>query len=102
MVGMWYKIQNQQVHLFILAKPNAKKTLLTKITEEGLHIALQAKPHDGEANKVLISYLAKLFRLPKSQIVLKRGEASRYKHVLLPLTSVVQQFFENPIELLSL
>lgn len=93
---MWYKIQNKQVTLNIFAKPNAKKTVLIKISDRWLHIALHAKPHQGEANKELISYLAKLFRLPKSKIILQRGEGSRHKQVIMPLTDAIKQLLDDP------
>jgi len=93
---MWYKIQNQQVILQILAKPNAKKTALLGISDEGLLISIHAKPDQGNANKELISYLSTLFRLPKSRIILQRGERSRHKQVVLPLTEVVQQLLDEP------
>lgn len=93
---MWFKIENQQVKLFIFAKPNAKRTALVKINEESLHIALHAKPHESEANKALITYLAKLFQLPKSRIILHRGENSRYKIMIVPLTIQVTEFINHP------
>lgn len=61
---MWFKIQNQHARINIFAKPNAKKTTFLGIGEQGLLISLHAKPHQGEANKVLIAYLAKLFYSP--------------------------------------
>lgn len=95
---MWFKILGQQVELQILAKPNAKITLLQLVNEQGMHIAIHAKPHQGEANKELINYLSKLFRIPKSKITLKRGEGSRHKVVILPLTANLQCFLDNPSE----
>lgn len=93
---MWYKIENQQVKINILAKPNAKKTALLTVSEQGMQIALHAKPHHGEANKELISYLSMLLRLPKSHIHLLRGESSKHKQVLLPLSDVVQELLNYP------
>lgn len=92
---MWFKIQSQHVELRIFAKPNAKKTALVAVDERELHIQLHAKPQEGEANKVLIEYLAKLLRLPKKQIILQRGEASRHKLVVVPLTDTVRAFLDN-------
>ncbi len=86
---MWYKIQNQQVRIKIFAKPNAKKTAFLGIGEHGLLISLHAKPHQGAANKELIAYLSKLFHLPKTQIILLKGEESRHKLVVVPLTDSV-------------
>jgi hypothetical protein len=92
---MWFKIQNQQVNVWILAKPNAKKTALLSISEKELHIALRAKPQKGEANKELISYLSQLFDLPKSQIILKSGEGNKYKRVIMPLTEKIQRLLDG-------
>lgn len=89
---MWFKINNQQVELQIFVKPNAKRTELVKINELGLNIALHAKPHEGEANKELIGYLAKFFDVPKSQVVILRGQSSRNKIVSVPLNEKVHDF----------
>lgn len=92
---MWFKIQNQHVKVNIFAKPNAKKTALLSINEEALVISLHAKPHQGEANQELITYLAKLFQVPKTKIILQKGEGSRYKQVMLPLTDAVKNMINK-------
>lgn len=92
---MWFKIQNQHVGINVLVKPNAKKTVFLGISEHGLLISLHAKPHQGAANKELISYLAELFHLPKTQIILQSGEKSRYKRVVVPLTENVKKFLSD-------
>lgn len=92
---MWYNIYGQEVSITILAKPNARKTALVAVTDEALHISLHAKPKQGEANKELIAYLAKLFHLPKSRIILQRGKGCRYKQVIVPLTDTVKRLLDN-------
>jgi uncharacterized protein YggU (UPF0235/DUF167 family) len=52
-------------------------------------------PHQGEANKELITYLAKLFHLPKTQVILQKGEGGRYKQVVVPLTDAVQKIING-------
>ncbi len=89
-------IASQQVMLHVLVKPNAKKTALLAITEDALHVSLHAQPQDGEANQALIAYLSKRLHVPKSQITLKRGEKSRHKTLILPLTEIVQAWLLNP------
>ena len=79
----------------IFAKPNAKNSTLIEIDEQGIHIALHAKPKQGEANKELINFLSTLINLPKSQITLQKGAGSRYKHVKVPLSESVQSFINN-------
>lgn len=92
---MWFNVKGRQVTLTILAKPNAKKSAIVGVTGKELKISLHAKPHQGEANDELISYLAKLLRLPKSEILLQRGKASRHKQVTLPLTELVRQLLDD-------
>lgn len=87
---MWYKIKDNQVELRIYAKPNAKRSEITGVSENGLCVALHARPQDGEANKELIKFLSDLLRIPKSKIKLQRGDSSRYKLCILPLTADVQ------------
>jgi uncharacterized protein len=61
------------------------------VGEQGLLISLHAKPHQGAANQELIAYLAELFHLPKTKAILQKGELSRYKQVMIPLTDTVQK-----------
>lgn len=92
---MWYKIQKDQVRINVIVKPNAKKTAFLGTSEQGLLISLHAKPHKGAANKELILFLAELFSLPKSQIILQKGDTSRYKQVVVPLTEDTQKFIKS-------
>jgi uncharacterized protein len=92
---MWYSIKEQQVKIIILAKPKAKKSAFVKIDASGMHIALHAKPQDGEANEELIKFLADFFSIPKSKIILERGARGRHKQVTLPLTESVRKIIEK-------
>lgn len=85
---MKFKIKNNQAELHILVKPNARKTEIISIDEKEIIIAVHAKPIKGEANKELIAYLSKVLKTPKSQVILKKGEGSRYKTVFVPLKSL--------------
>jgi uncharacterized protein len=86
---MWFSILDKHVRINIYAKPNAKKTALLGVSEQGLLISLHAKPHQNAANDELISFLAKLLQLPKTQIILHKGEGSRHKQVIVPLNDAV-------------
>lgn len=95
---MKFKIHNQQAELTIFVKPNARQTALVAVSDEqGMVISLHAKPHEGEANRELILFLAKLFKLPKTSIVLQTGGRSRHKKVVLPLNEQVKSFIQDPI-----
>ncbi|CEG55817.1 DUF167 domain-containing protein [Legionella fallonii] len=93
---MWFKITNERVTLQVYVKPNASKTALLEINQDALHIAVHAQPQDGKANKELILFIAKLLKIPKTQIMLVRGQESRHKLLSLPLTETLQQFINSP------
>uniref|UniRef100_A0A182R4X7 Uncharacterized protein n=1 Tax=Anopheles funestus TaxID=62324 RepID=A0A182R4X7_ANOFN len=67
----------------ILAKPGAKTSGITDVSEEGIGCQIAAPPIDGEANTELIKYLSKLLELRKSDISLDRGSKSRQKTIVL-------------------
>lgn len=46
-----------------------------------LKIRLTAPPVEGKANKHLIGFIAKAFKVPKSQVTLVSGEQSRQKQL---------------------
>ncbi|KGP63259.1 hypothetical protein EP47_02925 [Legionella norrlandica] len=94
---MWFKIINHHVELSIYAKPNAKNTQLMAITDDALHIAIHAKPHEGAANTELLAFLSQLFKTPKTQVELIKGKNSKYKLIKLPLSETVRRFLNQPI-----
>jgi uncharacterized protein (TIGR00251 family) len=92
---MWYKLSDQHIEIFVYAKPNAKKTLLVQVTDTAMHIAIHAKPQEGEANLELIKYIAKLFAVPKSEVKLLKGKSSRNKVLVLPVAGSVLEFIRE-------
>lgn len=92
---MWYQITDQQVNLYIIAKPNAKKTGIAKITESAMYVSLHAKPHQGEANQELIHFLAELLQVPKSKIKLERGANCKHKKFSIPLNLDLKNLLEK-------
>jgi uncharacterized protein (TIGR00251 family) len=75
------------VTLAVRAQPGAKKTAITGVYGEGaaaqLKIAVQAPPVEGRANEALNLFLAEMFGLPRSSVVLQAGALSRSKVFLL-------------------
>ncbi len=84
-VSFWYLLSETELTLSIFVKTNAHKTAIVRADKEHLHISLHAKPKDGEANTELIQFLSKYLHLPKTQILLRRGQQSRYKQVVCRL-----------------
>lgn len=65
----------------IKISPNSKKN---EIINEGdfTKIKITAQPIDGKANKALIEFLYKNFKIPKTSIKILKGETSKEKTVL--------------------
>lgn len=62
--------------------PNASKNEIIK-TSGGVKVKITAPPVDGKANKCLIEYLSKLFKVPKTSFEILRGETSKEKTLLI-------------------
>ena len=58
--------------------PNSSKNELI-IEEEYIKVKITAQPIENKANKALIEYLSKLFKIAKSNIEIVKGETSREK-----------------------
>ncbi|MGN0031009.1 MAG: DUF167 domain-containing protein [Candidatus Gastranaerophilaceae bacterium] len=69
----------------IKISPNAKKN---EIIREGefVKIKITAQPIDGKANKALVEFLSKYFKIPKTSIKILKGETSKEKTVLFCTT----------------
>jgi uncharacterized protein (TIGR00251 family) len=63
--------------------PRASANKITGILDNAIKIRLQAPPVDGKANKALIKFLSKLFKIPASHITLISGETNRNKRILI-------------------
>ena len=56
-----------------------------------LIVSVQAVAQEGQANKMLINYLAKLLRIPQKDIVIQRGAGSRNKLIRIAATASEQK-----------
>ncbi len=65
--------------------PNASKNEIIK-TDDGVKIKITAPPVDGKANKALIEFLSKEFKISKTSIEILRGETSKDKTILFKTT----------------
>lgn len=65
----------------IKISPNSKKN---EIIKDGdiIKIKITAQPIDGKANKAVIEFLSKNFKIPKTSIKIVKGETSKEKTIL--------------------
>jgi uncharacterized protein (TIGR00251 family) len=63
--------------------PRASKTVVVGPEGEFLKIRLAAPPTEGKANQALIDFLSQYLSLPKANIEIKHGLASKHKLIQL-------------------
>ena len=64
--------------------PNSSKNEFIKNGEE-IKIKITSPPVDGKANKCLIEFLSKTFKVPKTSIEIIKGETSKEKTILIKI-----------------
>lgn len=85
--------------LNIRISPNSSKNEFIQNNGE-LKIKITAPPVDGKANKALVEFLSKSFKVPKSYFEIIKGETSKDKTVLIKNTS--NEKFEEIKKMLNL
>jgi len=80
-----YSVQNGKIFLNIKAQPNSSKNKIAGMYgDESLKVNIKAPAVEGAANKELVKFISKEFKIPKSDIEIK-GETSKRKVLILPL-----------------
>ena len=67
--------------LHLHAKPNARRTQLLPGPDGRWLVRLAAPPQDGQANAVLLAFLAEVFGVPKRDVTLLSGHTAPFKKV---------------------
>lgn len=66
--------------------PNSSKNDII-IEEEFVKVKITAQPIENKANKALIEYLSKTFKVPKTSIKIVKGETSKEKTLLFDVNN---------------
>ena len=83
MISVFFKWQNDDLILNVRVQPRAANDAFAEYNDEFIKIRITAPPVDGKANKHLIAFLAKTFKVAKSSIELLSGETGRNKRLLI-------------------
>jgi len=93
---MFYKIQDDKVSIRIKAQPKASKSEFCEVYgDDAIKIRIKAPAVDGAANKELIKFLSKSFKISKSDIIFKTGQNSKVKIIEFPLTEKFSIWIEK-------
>ncbi len=92
---MFYEIKDNKIILNIKAQPNSSKNKIAGLYgEDAIKINIKAPAVEGAANKELIKFLSKTFKVAKSDIELK-GESSKKKQIILPFNEKIKEIIEG-------
>jgi uncharacterized protein len=73
--------QSDALVLRLVIQPKASRDSLVGLHGDELKVAITAPPVDGQANTHLVKFLAKQFKVAKSQVSIEKGELGRHKQV---------------------
>lgn len=76
----------KMIRLRVKVKPGSFKDEILFDAEGDLVVKIREKPIDGAANDYLVKFLSKEFKLPKSSILLEKGQTSRFKTLSFQIT----------------
>ena len=93
---MFYNIKDKRVSIRIKAQPAASKNEFCGIYgEDAIKIRIKAPAVEGAANKELVKFLAKSFKVSKSDILFKTGQNSKIKIVEFPLSEKFNEWIKS-------
>ena len=81
--------KENDIILTIYVKPNSKQRAISLSPADSfLTLSLKSPPDKGKANKELVKYLANIFSISSSSVLLASGQTSRDKQVLIKNVTV--------------
>lgn len=81
------KIVDDGIILRLRISPNASKNQFI-FAEDMIKLKITAQPIENKANKAVIEYLSKLFKVPKTKITILKGDTSKEKTLLIKTTDM--------------
>ena len=93
---MFYNIEDEKVSIRIKAQPAASKNEFCEVYgEDAIKIRIKAPAVEGAANKELVKFLAKSFKVSKSDILFKSGQQSKIKIIEFPITEKFNEWISE-------
>lgn len=71
------------VEVLIYVQPRSSRNAIAGLHDGALKLAVTSPPVDGKANMAVMAFLADIFRIPKRDVSLLRGQSSRRKTFLI-------------------
>ena len=77
------KIDSDKITFKIHVNPNSKKDEFAGTYGSALKLKVASPAVDGKANKGVINFFAKFFKIPKSKVKILKGEKSKDKIICI-------------------
>ena len=89
----WWEWQGDRLILRLHVQPRAARSEVRGLHGGRLKVRVRAAPSDGAANAEVCHFLALEFRVPKSDVELLTGSASREKSIVITAPKVLPLWF---------
>ena len=76
-----FEWQDGNLVLRIRVQPRSSQEGFAEVVGEQIKLRINAPPVDGKANAQVLRFLAKLFKVPRSQLEILSGETGRDKRI---------------------
>ena len=87
---MAFKQTTEGVLVNIKIVPNSSKNDIV-LEDEFVKVKITAQPVEGKANKALIEFLSKKFKIPKTSIEIVKGETNKEKTLFFRTDDIEKQ-----------
>lgn len=77
-----FKETDKGILISFKISPNASRNEIIR-AEDGVKIKITAQPIDNKANKALVEFISKQFKIPKTSIEIVKGQTSKEKTLLI-------------------
>jgi len=92
---MWYEIKDDYIIINVKAVPNSSKNVIAEVLEEQIKVKIKAPAVEGAANKELVKFFSKEFKVSKSDVEFLGTMTSKRKRIKLPLNERVKKMIED-------
>lgn len=94
-MAKFYSRNDDKIILQLYLQPGAKCNEIVGMHGDYLKIKVKAPPVEGKANEALIKFLVIKFGVERRDIILAKGEKSRYKQVIICNLTELPAWFLN-------
>jgi len=81
-------LSNKDIALSVYVQPRASKNRLAGMHGNSIKVCVTAPPVENKANEAVRNFIAALFGVPKSAVVIKSGKQGRSKKILISNLSI--------------